>query len=75
MPTLKNSYHQNNLLFQVHSDLFMAIFGVTDIEPDWLITSNVAEIRYEDTRIKGQLGEGQFGVVSTGIIQLENGIM
>ena len=53
----------------------MAIFGVTDIEPDWLITSNVAEIRYEDTRIKGQLGEGQFGVVSTGIIQLENGIM
>ena len=61
--------------FQVHNDLFMAIYRVTNVEPDWLEFYNVAEIKHEDTTVKKKLGEGKFGVVSTGVVQLENGLM
>ena len=61
----------NEAQFQVRSDLFMAIYSVTNSEPQWLDLYNVAEIRYEDTKVKDQLGEGKFGVVSTGIVELE----
>ena len=60
--------------FQVQSDLFMAIYRVTEMEPDWLQWYNVAEINYEDTTVREHLGEGKFGMVSNGVIQLENGL-
>ena len=61
-------------IFQVQSDLFMSIYLVTEIEPDWLQWYNVAEINYEDTKVRDHLGAGKFGVVSNGVIQLENGL-
>ena len=52
----------------------MAIYSVTNLEPRWLDFYNVAEIRYEDTKVREPLGEGKFGVVSTGVVELENGL-
>ena len=61
-------------IFQVQSDLFMSIYRVTEIEPDWLQWYNVAEINYDHTKVREHLGAGKFGVVSNGVIQLENGL-
>ena len=61
-------------IFQVQSDLFMSILRVTETEPDWLQWYNVAEVKYEDTKVREPLGEGKFGVVTSGVIQLENGL-